>query len=270
MVAAGCGSERHATRLRIEVADATGVRAYALRCGPARGTAPRPDRICAYLRENPSLLVGGPELDHSCPAQPGRIFRVSGTYRGHPIDATFASTACGFVPGQRGGWADWTFLMAGAGPGTREQALASAPVDRAKRREQVRRAKRLRRDLRRLKRRRGQLIANGTLEMVPGSPPDSLTRLILREELEMESLLEGTSPGQVRLYSTAGGPKERSDQPVYVVVVRYAYRDYTGRKHVDPTALAATMEARTLQTTDVAWGAPWNPAGMGRPIELEL
>jgi len=228
VTAAGCGGHSNATRLKIEVTNASGTRAYSLRCAPPGGTAPRPAAICAQLRREPDMLVGGPAIEHSCPPAAGSPegFRVSGRYRGYPVDASFSSTECGWVPGQRGAYVTWYISMRGAGPGVHEREVGSAAPPRAGvTRDRARRAAELQHEARQFIRKRTKALADGTLQL----------------------------------------------QRVYVLDVRYAYRDYMGHRHLDPSGgVATTLDPATLTTTDVGYGTPWDLKGLGRPIRLRL
>jgi hypothetical protein len=135
---AGCGGHSAPTRLKIEVADRLGTHAYRLECQPPGGNAPHPPALCAELRREPKLVVGGPGLALSCPGLgPGpaadETFRVSGTYRGHAVDAT-SSTGCGYwVPGQDDGDSEWSYLMDDRGDGVAERDLGPVRVTAAQR-----------------------------------------------------------------------------------------------------------------------------------------
>jgi hypothetical protein len=282
--ASACGSgHSNATRLKIEVANGSGVRAYTLRCAPPGGTAPQPAAICSQLRREPDMLVGGPPIDHSCPAAGGSSegFRVSGTYRGYPVDASFSSTECGWVPGQGGAYITWYISMRGAGSGVHEREVGSAaPPKAGVTRERARRAAELEHEARQLIRKRTKALADGTLRLRPGGPPDPLARRILRDYVEAEGPRGGPVPGAARLYSTtrkraavagAASLPSNAKQPVYVLDVRYAYRDYMGHRHLDPSGgVATTLDPATLATTDVGYGTPWDLKGLGRPIRLRL
>jgi len=283
VTAAGCGGHSNATRLKIEVTNASGTRAYSLRCAPPGGTAPQPAAICAQLRREPDMLVGGPAIEHSCPPAAGSPegFRVSGRYRGYPVDASFSSTECGWVPGQRGAYVTWYISMRGAGPGVHEREVGSAAPPRAGvTRDRPRRAAELQHEARQLIRKRTKALADGTLQLQPGDLPDPLARKILRDYVEAEGLRGGPVPGAARLYATtrkraavagAASLSSNAKQPVYVLDVRYAYRDYMGHRHLDPSGgVATTLDPATLTTTDVGYGTPWDLKGLGRPIRLRL
>ncbi|MGB2874631.1 MAG: hypothetical protein WBB76_04065 [Gaiellaceae bacterium] len=284
VAAARCGSHVASTQLRIEVSGSSGTRSYRLECGPPAGTVPNPATICRELGRQPNLLVGGHGFDHSCPSADYQAFRVSGTYRGYPIDATFPPPTCGWVPGQAGAPAEWSYLMDHAGPGVAEHELGSAALSadaRAHRRTLLRRAKELWKEARRLSRQRLTALAAGRFQLVPGQPPDQFARRFFRDELEAGSLPDGPFPAEVRLYSTTrrrtgsvGGSGDLTSsphQPVYVLIARFAYRDYTGRRLVDnERTMASVIVARTLFTTDISYGGPWSPRGLGTPTVLPL
>ncbi|MGZ4438832.1 MAG: hypothetical protein ACXVFC_01670 [Gaiellaceae bacterium] len=280
--ASGCGGHSSTTRLKIEVANSSGVSAYTLRCAPPGGTAPRPVEICSQLRREPDMLVGGPAIEHSCPPEGGSPegFRVSGTYRGYPVDASFSSTECGWVPGQGSGYVTWDTSMRGAGPGVHERELSVAPTKAREAQARARRAQKLRLEAQQLTRKRTKALADGTLRLQPGGPPDPLAREILCDYVQAEGLAGGPVPGAARIYwttrkraSVAGAASLPSNakQPVYVLDVRYAYRDYMGHEHLDPSGgVATTLDPSTLTTTDVGYGTLWDLPGLGRPIRLPL
>ena len=281
-MAAGCGSSPPSTKLRIEIG-ASGARVYRLTCSPAGGTVRRPRAICQALGRNPSLLVGGGGLDHSCPASDVAAYRVSGSYRGHPVDATFGTPSCGWVPGQGDAYAEWASLLTNPGRGVAEREFApvrlTAP-QRARRHERYVRRDNLSRAAQRLSRRRQARLVAGTVRLVAGTPPDALARRVLAQRLEAGSLPNGPFPGSVKVYSTtrgqAGSVGAANDltrsraEPIYVLLVRFSYRDYEGRRHLDPRSLAVVMDARTLDVTDIADGSNWNQSRLGSPTPLRV
>jgi hypothetical protein len=132
---AGCGGHSTKTRLTIQ----QGQIAYDLRCDPPGGSVADPAAICRALSREPELLVDGPGIEHGCPEQPAeRVVGVRGLYRGYPVRAVFTGTTCGWVPGQSGALAEWTFLLHGSGPGRRVTTTPSSEpihVDAKKARE---------------------------------------------------------------------------------------------------------------------------------------
>jgi hypothetical protein len=281
-VVAGCGSKAPEARLRIEVGDASMVRAYRLTCDPAKGTAPRPAAICAALDRRPELLVGGGGLSFSCP-QPdaAKTFRISGTYRGYRIGADF--WPCTWRPGQGEGLKLWTQLMDGAGPGTVVEDFGSAPrstAERLRRRALLQRAIRLRRHARRLTRERRLALTAGTLRL-PSRGPDRLALTILREELEAwRRLPDRPRVADASVYSTTrrkaervlGSPSTERDAAVYLFTVRYAYRDYTGRRHRSAALGWSLMDARTLNSIEGGFQGrnAFRLRSLGPPTKLPL
>jgi hypothetical protein len=270
--AASCGGHGFSTRLRLVTWDGQTGRAYSLRCDPASGTAPHPRRICAALRRYPNLLVGGPGIDHSCPASDA--FRVTGVYRSYPIDATFSP--CLWVPGQGGVGPTWSELLANAGDG--ESASDPFPAhplsrsERTRRLERVRRVPQLHRAELRLQRQRAAQRASGKLHLVSAGRPDALALAYLRDLTAGAGLPDGPCPAIARVYSTTQRKVERlfalrtpeRNRPLYVLVFSYAYRDYTGKWHLAAGATYSVVDAETLHVK--AWGAVgrWRPSGLGR------
>jgi hypothetical protein len=247
LVAAGCGSSPPSTKLRIEIGNASSAGVYRLTCSPAGGTVRQARAICQALARNPSLLVGGGGLDHSCPASDVAVYRVSGSYRGHRVDATFGNQSCGWVPGQGDGYAEWASLLTNPGRGLAEREFAPVSLtapQQARRHERYVRRGNLSRAAQRLSRRRQARLVAGTLRLVAGTPPDALARRVLALRLEAGSLPNGPFPGSVKVYSTtrgrAGSVGAANDltrsrvEPIYVLLVRYSYRDYESRSHLDP------------------------------------
>jgi hypothetical protein len=228
-------------------------------------------------------LVGGRGLDHSCPASEAAAYRVSGSYRGHPIDATFGTPSCGWVPGQADGYSDWGSLLTNPGRGVAERdfaPVALTPVERARRHELYLRGERLGRAAQRLAHRRTAELAGGRLRLVTGAALDVLARRLLVGGLKAGSLPSGPVPGSAKVYSTirgrAGGVGAAGDltrsrsEPVYVLLVRFSYRDYKGDRHLDPRSLATVMDARTLDVTHIAYGSNWEQPRLGSPTQLRL
>ena len=268
---ASCGGHSSSTRLKIEVSDRHGVHAYRLRCELAGGSAPEPTAICRALRREPELLVGGLAIDHSCPSGNYKAFRVSGTYRGFPVEAVFPPESCGWVPGQDGAGGEWSSLMDDAGPGVSEKQFGQPHLTRSERMQrsaQAARAERLGRHARKLVRdwnagRRGERIAFR----------------VFREQLEAQEL--GGTPRVARavVYRTTqraaegafGFAEPIADRPLYLVVLRYAYRDYMGRVHVaDDGAAWALFDRRTLRSTGGGLGPldAQTLSGLGTPVDL--
>jgi hypothetical protein len=280
LAAAGCGANPPSTRLQLEVGDAGGAHAYRLTCTPAGGTVRQPQAICRALARNPSLLVGGRGLDHTCPG-PTPAYRVSGSFQGHDVDATFGTPSCGWVPGQGDAYDRWASLLTHPGRGVAEDEFAPVALtsaERARRHAAFVRRDRLARAAHRLELRRQARITAGTLRLVTGAPPDALARSVITQSLQAASLPDGPFPGRVEVYSTIRGragavaadlTRSRTE-PVYVLVVRYSYRDYEGRRHLDPRALAVVMDARKLAATDLADAAPWDQPNLGPATRLRV
>jgi hypothetical protein len=276
---AGCGSSHPATRLKIEVSDRSGVRAYRLECGPPRGTAPHPSRICADLHRSPNLLVGGPWLDHSCPGSDYMAFRVSGTYTGHAIDATFPPPSCAWAPGQGDAADEWTYLMHAAGPGEKERELGSPPLssaERAHRRARLRKLPGLVHTARGLAQERLRALREGDLALRRGLPPDSLARRVLELQLAADQMPLRPPVADERVYSTTLGRVEGwrgvlvpdGKRLVYLVVMHFAYRDYRGHKHRDPAAFYREVDARTLEAVGGGGADGMDLSHFGPPVEL--
>lgn len=230
-----------------------GGRTYSVACNPARGTVPEPKAICRALGRWPELLVDGPGIWHSCPPSPVRkLIRVSGTYRGYPVHASFADTTCGWVPGQDGALAEWSGLMSGAGPGSRARPFTAEPVRYA----DPRRAARLRRDARRLTRQRAK---GGSSRL------DPLALRIIREQVDSNVLAGGPLVAEADVYATSLVP----DHPVFVVVYHYAYRDYAGRRHPATDGITySVLDARSLDLGEWGTGDVPGQGTRGRPVTL--
>jgi hypothetical protein len=265
-VLAGCGGHTSSTRLKIEVGDSHGVRAYRLTCAPAGGTAPHPAAICAELRKEPKLLVGGWGISHSCPSGNDEAFRVSGRYRGYAIDATFPPSACAFVPGQDDAAGVWSYLLDDAGPGVAEREFGHARPTEADR-ERARALIELRGRTRRLRAERLLALKTGKLEL--GTAPDKTALDFLRD-----SSRTGPEPFDAQIYTTTRGKLgaefrfgSRPDTKVYVLVLHYAYRDYTGRRHRADDPAFSVYDAQTLEVTDFGYPAP-PLRRLGAPVTL--
>ena len=267
--AAACGTKHASTRLLIDVSG----RVYRLQCGPADGTVPQPGRICAELRRSPNLLVGGTAIDHSCPANDRAWFRIAGTYRGRRVDAMFPPSSCAWVPGQGDGAGIWTYLMHGAGNGEPESTFASLRVTASR---TAGGSENLRLEARKLARQRRAALAAGTLRVKRGSPPDTLTLAVLRAQLRYASA-HGPEIAHALLYSTTERRVDRAtgvagppgfDPPVYVVVNRYAYRDWRGRKHVAAGCWWAQYDARTLDLGADGGSDCLDVRSLGPPVKL--
>ena len=102
---AGCGGHASSTRLRIEVADGTGLRVYRLQCGPARGTARNPEAMCAALRRQPDMLSTPSSIVCGPSGAPTERIRVSGSSRGKPVRVEFADACIAGGDGV-GAWID--------------------------------------------------------------------------------------------------------------------------------------------------------------------
>ena len=271
--ATGCGGHSTATRLKIEVSDRSSTRAYHLRCEPAGGSAPEPAAICRALRREPRLLVGGPALDHSCPGGNYEAFRVSGTYRGFPVEAVVPPQSCAWVPGQDGAGAEWSSLMDDAGPGVSEKQFGKPQLtrpQRVQRRAQRARAERLARHARKLV---GDWNAGRRDERIPFR--------VFREQLEAQELAGRPRVARAVVYRTTQRVVERvlgfaepiQDRPMYLLVVRYAYRDYRGRiRLADDGATWALYDRRTLRPTGGGLGHldPRKLRALGAPAALSL
>jgi hypothetical protein len=251
-----------------------GGRVYRLQCEPPSGSAPQPGRICAELRRSPNLLVGGPGIDHSCPPAEYTVFRISGTYRGYPIHAVFPPTNCAWVPGQDDAAGTWTYLMHGSGSGEPESRFASLRVSAAK--VAGGRLEELRVKTRTLTRERRAALAAGRLRLTPGAPPDQLALAALRAQLKYASL-EGPKIAHAVLYSTTAQHVDRAvgeggqpgfDPPVYLVVNRFAYRDWRGRKHVAEGCWWAEYNARTLELGGDGGSECLDVRSLGSPVKV--
>lgn len=276
-VAVACGGHGASTDMRLTTWDGQHGLLYSLRCDPPGGTAPEPARICAALQQHPNLLVGGRGLDHPCPAS--SALRVSGRYQHYPINASFS--ACSWVPGQAGRGPSWSELMQGAVHGEVVGYPFSEPrlskSERARRRARLRLLPRLHRDEVRLQRVRAAQLASGAVHIPVGAKPDRLARAFLRDLAAGVGMPDGPYPEGARVYSTTRRTAERAfhfttpqrNEPVYVLVLRFGYRDFTGRSHRDGGALFSIIDAPTLEATDGGLGAP-NLTGLGPPFALRL
>jgi hypothetical protein len=263
-LAAGCGGHSAKTRLTIQ----QGQTAYDLRCDPPAGTVADAAAVCRALAREPELLVDGPGIEHSCPEQPvqPKIVGVRGQYRGYNVRAVFADTTCGWVPGQGGALAEWTFLLHGSGPGRRVTTMPSpSPVH-----VDAEKVRSLRRTLRQLVERRK---ARGDTRL------DDLTLTIIRTQ-DQFAMAYGTSPlvaredvfrAPRRKFAPLLGSSADLDRPAFLVVTHYAYRDYAGRKHVATDGLSwAILSARTMEVTD--WGLGGLPSlrSLGPLVTLDF
>jgi len=94
----------------VEAGTMQGSFGFALSCDPARGTAPRPARICAAIRANPALLYSFPGPDHSCP--PGLpSVSLNGIWNHKRLRSTFSEC----IGGQEQQDADWAALLPSEG-----------------------------------------------------------------------------------------------------------------------------------------------------------
>lgn len=262
-LAASCGGRSTTTRLTIQ----QGQSAHDLRCDPPGGSVADPAAVCRALAREPELLVGGPAIEHSCPGSPvsPKIVGVRGQYRGYPVRAVFASDSCGWVPGQGGALAEWTFLLHGSGPGRRvTTAPSSSPVH-----VDAEKVRALRRTLRHLVERRK---ASGDTRL------NDLALTIIRTQ-DQFAMAYGTSPLVARdevfraprreLEALLGYRSSEPDRPVFLVVSHYAYRDYAGRKHIATDGLSwVILNPRTLQVTDFGLGGLPSLRSLGRPVTL--
>jgi hypothetical protein len=277
-VASSCGAHAPSTRLRAAVWDGQSGRAYALRCDPAGGTAPHPQLICVALRRHPNLLVGGPGLDHPCPSS--QAVRVNGTYRGYRIDATFSP--CVSVPGQSGRGLRWDELLAGATGGEVVGDPFTSPrlskAERIRRRARLARLPRLNKDEMHLRQVRAAELTKGTFHVSPGQKPNALALAYLRDLARGVGLPDGPYPGKAHVYSTMrrraervfGFATPRANSPVYVLVLSFDYRDYTGRRHANGGALYSILDAATLDGGDSGGLGPSSLRGLGPSIALPL
>jgi len=285
--ASACGSgHSNATRLTIEVRDDLGVHAWRLKCNPPSGTAPAPKAICGKLRRSPELLAGGPNLGGSpCEPQSWPAFHVSGRYRGYPIEATFGRDCD--VLGQKDAYSTWWSLMNGAaGSGVAEQQFTAAVTTHAEQKQRSReeaKALRLRAELHALLARRKAALAAGTFKAFSLEPLDVR---IIRDRLELMSLNQGALLASARVYAATRGslarafgappPTFMSKAPVYEVAVRFAYRDYTGRRRLAAPSQRSFGE-EFFGTSIPPIGFWFDPSGdvawpnfrlLGRPVVL--
>jgi hypothetical protein len=106
--AAGCGGGHpRSVSLTIRlVQGGFGPRSYTLSCLPPGGTAPGPAKICAAIRQRPSLLIAHRGAGHSCPYGPPVVV-VSGSWAGRRVGAGFS--VC--TSGQENQAARWIQLL---------------------------------------------------------------------------------------------------------------------------------------------------------------
>lgn len=113
----GQGSE---LRIVLENTD-FGTQTYQLSCAPPSGTVPNPEAICAALAVEPDLLVDPGAFPGPC-REPAGV-RVSGEYRGKPVDADFTPSCPDPTPRDRlrGRWLSffptWNRVRVGRGVG---------------------------------------------------------------------------------------------------------------------------------------------------------
>ena len=287
--ASACGSgHSNATRLTIEVRDYLGLHAWRLGCNPPSGAAPAPKAICSQLRRSPELLVGDPwavwQAQYN-PASRQPVFRVSGRYRGYPIDATFREG--GGVPGQKGAYSTWWSLMNGAeGTGAAEQQFASAVVtqpERKLRSRQEARDLRLRSELHTLLARRTSALAAGDLGAVRARPARRAHHprpagagepAAWATSRERDGLLGDGS--EARPGVRRAPPLYRRHAPLYELVLRFAYRDYTGRRHlggIGYTSVGEEFFGKSIPPIQSFGPFPGDEQGpnfgqLGRPVTL--
>jgi hypothetical protein len=103
----------------VELGTMAGSFGYELRCGPAGGTVPDPERICAAILRDPALLYSFPGPGHSCPAGAATV-SIAGRWNGKRLHSRF-SVCTGGQEQQAGVWA-------GLLPGT--TALRTVHTDR--------------------------------------------------------------------------------------------------------------------------------------------
>lgn len=280
LVATGCGTTHPATQMHIAVVDEQRLaRSYSLSCEPDSGTAPHPQAICTALKTNPNLLVGGPGLDHSCPAG-ARAFRVTGSFRGYPVDASFS--ACSWVPGQGDGLNGWSELMHDAVKGSSANPPVSTILTRVelvRRRALMTRALGLHRGEVLLARER-RLAITTAARLLPWKKPDRLALAFLRDLALGVGLPDGPRPAEARIYSTTLFGAERvsgardmtrpAQLAVYVLALRFGYKDYEGRQHLAGDELYAIVDACSL--TDIGGGIAKSSslAGLGPTTPLPL
>jgi hypothetical protein len=261
-LAAGCG---HSTKTRLTIQQ--GQSAYDLRCDPPRGTVADAAAICGALAREPELLVDGPGIDHPCPEAPlgPTPVGVRGQYRGYRVRAAFSGTSCGWVPGQGGGLAEWTFLLHGSGPGRRVTTpLSSEPIH-----VDAKKALALRDELRRLMEQR-KASADTRL--------DDLALKIIRDQGELEMAEGGPLVARDDVFRVPRGKVERllgfstrneQSRPVLLVVTHFAYLDYAGHKHVATDGGSwSIVSARTMEGTDDGLGDVPSLSSLGRPVTL--
>jgi hypothetical protein len=102
--------------------------------------------------------------------------------------------------------------------------------------------------------------------------------MVLRDDAVAGSLVGGPLVYDARVYSAARSQVERvlgfrtfgKDVPVYVLFVRYAYRDYTGRTHRAEESAWDVIDARTLVASDVGYGGGGGLRRLGRSLALRL
>jgi hypothetical protein len=260
-LAAGCG---HSTKTRLTIQQ--GQSAYDLRCDPPRGTVADAAAICGALAREPELLVDGPGIDHPCPEAPlgPTPVGVRGQYRGYRVRAAFSGTSCGWVPGQGGGLAEWTFLLHGSGPGKRvTRPLSGEPIH-----VDAKEARPLRDELRRLIEQRK---ASGDTRL------DDVALKVIRDQAELGMAEGGPLVAREDVFRVPRGKVERllgfstrneQSRPVLLVVTHYAYLDYGGHKHVAADGESwAILSARTMEGSDFGDGAP-GLRSLGRPVTL--
>ena len=106
--AAGCGgghSRSSSLTIRL-VHGGFGPRSYTLSCRPPGGTAPGPVKICAAIKQQPSLLIAHRGVGHSCPYGPPLVV-ISGSWASRRIGVAFS--VC--TSGQENQAAKWIQLL---------------------------------------------------------------------------------------------------------------------------------------------------------------
>lgn len=104
---------------------------------------------------------------------------------------------------------------------------------------------------------------------------------VFREQLETQELAGRPRVARAVVYRTTQRAGERilgfaepiQDRPIYLLVFRYAYRDYRGRiRLADDGATWALYDRRTLRSTGGGLGHldPQKLRGLGAPVALSL